>query len=379
MKNFSFLQHWLGKLPLFRTASRGSGGFGSAFSIPGSNRSWRVEAEPFYRNGVVSAMIGWAGRTLSQSRVGVEDERAAEDTDLARPEAKVLRYGCPYYDFSTLIQATALSLICQGNAYWLKLRNRRGEVVGYFYLPHQDVTPEWEEGSFVSGYRVAGLVPAHFEAHDVVHFRLGIDPKNARLGLSPLGAVLREIVTLNELSGFTAAVLRSPTPGAVVTPLEDVETMSYEERMRLKHSAQDAFSGEGAGGWLFLNYRAQIQPLRWSPRDVDASAMSELPINLICAAVGIDPMVLGLPSPNKTYSNMAEARKIAEETWLRPTQSLIAQQLTSASEEDVFRAPDGSGSGLSPGERFVLLQAEAPPEKDPLSKDGEAGGSTGMN
>jgi HK97 family phage portal protein len=302
--------------------------------------------------------------------VGVVDERMAQDLDLSRPEVKVLRYGCPFYDFSTLIQATALSLICQGNAYWLKLRNRRSEVVGYFYLPHQDVTPEWEEGLFVSSYRVAGMVPAHFPPQDVVHFRLGIDPMNPRLGLSPLGAVLREIVTLNELAGFTTAVLRSPTPGAVVTPLEDVEMMSYEERMRLKHSAQDAFSGEGAGGWLFLNYKAQIQPLRWSPRDVDASAMSELPINLICAAVGIDPMVLGLPSPNKTYSNMAEARKIAEETWLRPTQNLISQQLTSASETDRFRAPDGSVSGLAPWERFALLSAEGTQQNRPLSENG---------
>jgi hypothetical protein len=67
--------------------------------------------------------------------------------------------------------------------------------------------PKWpEDGSvFISHYEYNcgdGLGPMSIDFADVVHFRHGMNPRNTRLGLSPLDGAIREIFVDLESSNF---------------------------------------------------------------------------------------------------------------------------------------------------------------------------------
>ena len=70
------------------------------------------------------------------------------------PLTERMRRPNPYIGDVHLIQATALSYLVSGNAYWLKARNGRGVPGEFWWVPHWTVRPKWpDDGSaFVTHY-----------------------------------------------------------------------------------------------------------------------------------------------------------------------------------------------------------------------------------
>src|SRR5690606_3251566 len=118
--------------------------------------------------------------------------------------------------------ATLLSYCLAGNAYWIKLRNGVGRPGELWYVPHWLMEPRGSEDGtvFLSHYlyRPGGRhEPIRLVPEDVVHFRHGMDPRNPRLGLSPIDGVIREIFMDLESSNFVASLLHNMgVPGVVI-------------------------------------------------------------------------------------------------------------------------------------------------------------------
>ena len=72
--------------------------------------------------------------------------------------------------------------------------SKDGRLRELYLLDSEQVAPRWpEDGSeFISHYemRVEG-VPQVIDKRDIIHFRYGLDPRNHRLGMSPLACALR--------------------------------------------------------------------------------------------------------------------------------------------------------------------------------------------
>src|SRR5262249_53927078 len=111
-----------------------------------------------------------------------------------------------------------------GNAYLRKIRSGNstaGNVIELWPLSPSLVKPVTypNTSDFISAYRYQ-LSPTQYEdipTENIVHFRLGIDDRDMRLGLSPIKRLVREVASDQAATQFTDALLRNfGVPGLVV-------------------------------------------------------------------------------------------------------------------------------------------------------------------
>jgi phage portal protein BeeE len=80
---------------------------------------------------------------------------------------------------------------------------------------------------------------------------------------------------------------------------------------------------------LVLTFPAKIENPGFSPGDLAIDKLRDLPEERIAAALGIPAMVIGLGAglERATYSNYQEAREAAYESFIIPTQRLLAAEI----------------------------------------------------
>lgn len=302
--------------------------------LPSSRFDYRKEAGPLYLSGPVLAAVQWLCRTWSEApsvvyRPGAEGKeepvRPHPLTDLlARPNA--------WYDASVLWMSTLLSWVTDGNAYWYIERSGAGLPVGLIYIPHHLMTPLGSaDGSrYRTGYnyrRDGKDIPLKVE--EIVHFQNGTDPANYLRGLAPLAAELRSIVTDHEAQTYTATILKNMgIPGAIISPKDPSQPIPPNVADAMKAMFRERFTGDGRGDAMVPSHPVEVHNPAFSPEQLALDRLARLPIPRILAPLGIDSMLLGLPSDTKTYANMAQAREHAYEQVLIPMQYVFDSQLT---------------------------------------------------
>jgi HK97 family phage portal protein len=216
----------------------------------------------------------------------------------------------------------------------VKVRDALKRPIQLYWVPHWLIQPVWpQDGSvYIRAYQyLRDSEVVQIAREDVIHFRDGIDPRNDRLGLAALKAQFREVATDNECGSYTAALLRNMgVPGLVVIPRDPRGKFTAETAHRIKERIRDTLTGEDRGDTAVFSDPIELTPLGLSP---EAMQLGELPRRSearICAAFGLSPMVLGLPDPGKTYSNLAEAKEAAWRHCLIPLQDLVAETLQRA-------------------------------------------------
>jgi len=92
----------------------------------------------------------------------------------------------PFTTFRQQISLTQLCLDLIGSAYWLKVRDKRGQVIELWLLRPDLVMPKAENGEYISYYEYTGRgITERFDINDVVPF-LNPNPVDARLGQSKI-------------------------------------------------------------------------------------------------------------------------------------------------------------------------------------------------
>ena len=186
---------------------------------------------------VVMAPVQFIQRTFTQS-VPIVEERAEgrkwKPLD-EHPLEDLLADPNPFYDGDTLAKAFLLSWFLDGNAYLLKARNQLRGVAHLWYVPHWLIEPVWPRlggGGFITHYDYDpdGMGKQRLAVEEVVHLRVGLDPRNPRKGLSPIKAALREVLTDEEASAFSAHLLGNMgVPGGVIAPKDVDVPMSPDD------------------------------------------------------------------------------------------------------------------------------------------------------
>ena len=178
----------------------GGSGFGRySVVLPNARYDYETQAGDLWNTPVIAIGIKWLGdrfpRPIFQvNRIG----RGGKYTPYGQhPLVDLWNCPNPYYGRRTLEKAIGLSVICAGNAYIQKVRNRGGGVAELWWLPHDRVFPTWpSDGSeFIDGYRIRidgddWWLPKE----DIIHIRDGLDPLNERLGLSAVKADRKSVV-----------------------------------------------------------------------------------------------------------------------------------------------------------------------------------------
>lgn len=346
--------------------------------LPGTSVDYAALAGLGYDNSVVLIALNWLWKQVQYARPTVARRVAGkkrrgrpvwEEID-PHPFTEAVKRAV-HYGYSSLVFGTLCSLLVRGNAYWLKVRGANtGAVVGFVYLPHHLVEPRSDKGNddgqrLITYYRYTvpgGGQFADFDVRDVVHFRWGIDPQAMGLGLSPLFAIWRSIVGENRAETLSASLLdNAGMAGFYVSPKESMELPSDPEKLaEFKEKFQRATTRDMAGTPLILDFPADIKELGFSPDKLSLDKTRALNTSRICAAIGIAPMVLGLPDDQQTYSNLEEATESAYEGTVEPLLGIIFEAL----DAQCFRTDFLAG----PDERLKWDVSEVPAKQDDQDK-----------
>lgn len=310
------------------------------WSLPGTHVNYARAVGDGTGSSTVMAPLNWIARTFPAAPVALYRvlEDGQEEMETKHDLIRLLHRPNPYYTGKLLWQATAMDYYISGNAYWLKLRNRRGRgvPVQLWWVPSTMIEPKAPDNEDPSifidyyDYRPNGtqirLSPA-----DVVHFRFGIDGDNQRLGRSPMKSVLREVFTDDEAANYTAALLKNMgVPGIVISPKEGGQSgPSVEDVKDTKTYMKTQFSGDKRGEPLVLSGPTDVQAFGFSPEQMNLKDLRRVPEERVTAVLGIPAIVCGLGAglDRSTFANFSEARKAAYESNTIPAQEVMAEDI----------------------------------------------------
>ncbi len=151
--------------------------------------------------------------------------------------------------------------------------------------------------------------PADGALCPILHLKL-YHPLDDHYGHSPVEAAATAIDIHNQAARWNKALLdNAARPSGALVYAAREGRLSPEQFERLKAELQDGFQGaKNAGRPLLLEGGLDWKPLSLSPREMDFIETKHAAAREIALALGVPPMLLGIPGDN-TYSNYQEATR----------------------------------------------------------------------
>lgn len=337
--------------------------------LQGADYDYVAEAGELWKNAVIAACLRFLLNTFPEPRLVVlrtvqdqdsEDKEGTTEIEVRdHPLLGLMEYPNEDDDDATaMAQAYCMDYNLFGNAYWLKLRNRAGRVTGLQPIPYGMMFPQIDKtgrkrvGEYI--YRVDGDF-VHYATTEVIQFRFGRDPVNARVGFQSLIGACRDICAENELSVLAASVARNM--GIVpylVSPAETGSEAVIPDKQKV--ALQEAFDDrtrDNRGRAMIMRRSFKVDRIGLSPDELMADKSRAIAVSRICGALGLDPMVVSLPSDSKTYSNYGESMTAAYEHNIVPTGNAYCTKLTRTFQHDPIRGT-GEPGFLLPNERLAF-------------------------
>ena len=155
-------------------------------------------------------------------------------------------------------------------------------------------------------------------------------PLDDHYGFAPLEAALTALDTHNSAARWNKALLdNSARPsGALVYAPKDGGNLSDEQFDRLKGELEDGYSGSTrAGRPLLLEGGLDWKAMSLTPKDMDFIEAKHSASRDIALAIGVPPMLLGIPGDN-TYANYQEANRAFYRMTVLPLVGRTAKELS---------------------------------------------------
>lgn len=154
-------------------------------------------------------------------------------------------------------------------------------------------------------------------------------PLDDHYGFAPLAAALQALDIHNAAARWNKALLdNSARPsGALVYAPKEGANLSDEQFDRLKSELEEGYSGAArAGRPLLLEGGLDWKAMSLSPRDMDFMEARNGAARDIALALGVPPMLLGIPGDN-TYANYQEANRAFYRLTVLPLVGRVAKEL----------------------------------------------------
>ena len=164
---------------------------------------------------------------------------------------------------------------------------------------------------------------------DPLHVRL-FNPLDDQMGFAPLAAAGQALDLSNAAATWNKALLdNSARPsGALVYQPKDGGNLTPTQYERLKRELEEGYSGAvSAGRPLLLEGGLDWKVMALSPRDMDFAEARNGAARDIALALGVPPMLIGIPGDN-TYANYQEANRAFWRLTVVPLLSRILASLS---------------------------------------------------
>lgn len=317
----------------------GNGDFWSLLTrnLPGSSFNWRNQAGDLMLNSIVAIGMDWYIRNWSQGvptvRRPMPDGQVETVTD--HPILQLLAQPTPNVPPSLVWSWILPDYQLLGNAYFRKVRVS-GRVVGLQYLAADMMRPVGNKVNPLIKYQYTVDGTSYDIAlEDLIHIRYGRDPQDSRFGRSPITSVLREIATDNVAASAAFGMVRNGgMPSIMVGPdyKGGVEDLSEDDARQTKRKLQQDFTGDNAGSVLVMTGPFKVEQVSHKPSEMAFDEIRRKPEERVCAALGLNPLVLQLGSglERATYSNLEQATRSAWTDGMIPLMRQMAEALTIA-------------------------------------------------
>jgi len=287
--------------------------------------------EGFMQNAIVYRCV----KMIAEAAASVPILVYEGDFDLAEhPLARLMRQPSRDEMSADMLERWYGFLLVSGNAY-AEAVALDGEVREIHILrpDRMKVVPGADGWPEAFEYTVAGQT-ARFAGEilpgmrPILHVKM-FHPDNDHYGLSPIEAAATAIDIHNEATNWNKALLDNAArpSGALVYGARDGH-LTGEQYERLKSELEDGFQGaKHAGRPLLLEGGLEWKPLSLSPKEMDFIQAKHAAAREIALALGVPPMLLGIPGDN-TYSNYQEANR---SFWRHTVLPLVTRTLSAFS------------------------------------------------
>ena len=328
----------------------GNGDFWSLLTrnLPGSSFNWRNQAGDLMLNSIVAIGMDWYIRNWSQGvpvvRRPMPDGQVETVAD--HPILQLLAQPTPNVPPSLVWSWILPDYQLLGNAYFRKVRVS-GRVVGLQYLAADMMRPVGNKVNPLVKYQYTVDGTSYDIAlEDLIHIRYGRDPQDSRFGRSPVTSVLREIATDNVAASAAFGMVRNGgMPSIMVGPdyKGGVEDLSEDDARQTKRKLQQDFTGDNAGSVLVMTGPFKVEQVSHKPSEMAFDEIRRKPEERVCAALGLNPLVLQLGSglERATYSNLAQATRSAWTDGMIPLMRQMSEALTIALLPDYIETQPG--------------------------------------
>ena len=283
----------------------------------------------------------------------------------AAPLLNLLRHPAPGQTGADFFEAWYGYLLVSGNAYAQAVTDADGVRSLALLRPDRVsvITDDegWADGvAYTNGSRTTRLTGDALPGiPHVLHLKM-FHPENDHYGLSPIEAAAAAIDIHNGASRWNKALLDNAARPSGALVYTAGEAMTADQFDRLKSELEANFQGaRNAGRPLLLEGGLDWKAMSLSPRDMDFIAAKHAAARDIALALGVPPMLLGIPGDN-TYANYQEANRTFWRQTVLPlvkrTALGFATWLGPLSDVPLTLAPNVDAIDALSGERDALWQ-----------------------
>jgi HK97 family phage portal protein len=194
-------------------------------------------------------------------------------------------------------------------------------------VPGSDGWPEAYEYS-ANGLTVRFRQSPEEGVRPILHMAL-FNPSNDYYGMSPIEAAATAVDLHNAASGWNKALLdNAARPSGALIYGAGGGHMTEEQFARLKGELEANYQGAvNAGRPMLLEGGLDWKTMSLSPAEMDFIQAKHAAAREIALALGVPPMLLGIPGDN-TYANYAEANRVF---WRQTVLPLVSRTLKALS------------------------------------------------
>src|SRR3954471_13431210 len=234
-----------------------------------------------------------------------------------------------------LLESVAANLLLHGNAYVQLIADGRDAPAELVSLRPERVGVVCDERGWPVAYlyRAAGQAVRIERADALGRMQLAhikaLHPRDDHYGMGCIEAAIGAASVHNRAARWNKALLDNAArpSGALSYEPADGSVLSAEQFKRLKDELTSEFSGSGnAGRPLLLEGGLKWQALSLTPADMDFVALKEGAARDIALAVGVPPVLVGLPG-DATYANAREAGRALYRQTILPMATRILSGL----------------------------------------------------
>ncbi|MBY9067279.1 phage portal protein [Hyphomonas sp. WL0036] len=226
---------------------------------------------------------------------------------------RLMRHPMPEAASAGFLEAVYTDLLLTGNAFVEAVRLPGETAVAALYpIRTQRVRPVKDASGWVSAWAIKGQGTERRVGRDaggwcpILQVKL-YNPGDEAMGLPPLAAARRALDLHNAAADWAKALIDNSAKPSGALVYGGGGRIPPEQYDRLKEELAQNFSGAGnAGRPMLLEGGLQWQALSLSPAEMDFQETRAAAAREIALALGVPPMLLGIPGDN-TYSNYREA------------------------------------------------------------------------